>query len=50
MRRAIDQIKLDYDEVIIDGNFNFFPDDQRARAIIKADATVFSCQRGQHYR
>lgn len=40
MRRAIEQIKFDYNEVIIDGNFNFFPTDQRAKAIIKADATV----------
>ena len=40
MRRAVEQIACTFDELIVDGNFNFFPEDKRARAIIKADATV----------
>jgi ribonuclease HII len=40
MRRALEQITADYDEIIIDGNFNFFPDNPKARAVIKADATI----------
>lgn len=40
MERAISQIKAVYDELIIDGSYNFFPNNLKARAIIKADATV----------
>lgn len=40
MHRAIDQIKADYDAIIIDGNFNFLPEDSRASTLIKADALV----------
>jgi ribonuclease HII len=40
MHRALEQIKLDYDEIIIDGNFNFFSDNPKARAIIKADDSI----------
>lgn len=40
MERALDQIEIDYDEFIIDGNLNFFPDNPRARAVIKADDSV----------
>lgn len=40
MERAVEQIRVDYDELIIDGNFNFFPDNPKARAIIKADDCV----------
>jgi ribonuclease HII len=29
-----------YDEIIIDGNINYFPHDRRARAVVKADNTV----------
>src|SRR5260221_204920 len=38
--RAIGLLAFDYDELIIDGNFNFFPQDARARAVVKADASV----------
>src|SRR4051812_3988941 len=38
MQRALEQITIDYDELVIDGNYNFFPDNARARAAIKADA------------
>ena len=40
MRRALAEIKIPYDEIIIDGNYNFFPDDTKARAVIKADDSV----------
>ena len=40
MRRAVEQITADYDELIIDGNYNFFPEEPRAKAIIKADDLV----------
>lgn len=40
MERALNQINPAYDEVIIDGNFNFLPEIVNARALIKADATI----------
>ena len=40
MQRALEQITVDFDEIIIDGNLNYFPDDARAKAVIKADASV----------
>lgn len=40
MERALEQITLDYDEIIIDGNLNFFPDNPKAKAVIKADDSV----------
>ena len=40
MRRALDEIKIKYDEIIIDGNINFFSDNPKAKAVIKADDTV----------
>jgi len=40
MHRALAQITIPYDEIIIDGNINFFADDPRAKAIIKADGSV----------
>jgi ribonuclease HII len=40
MGRALEQIKTAYDEIIIDGNFNFLPDNTKARAVIKADASI----------
>ncbi len=40
MRRALEQITIAYDEIIIDGNYNFFPENPKARAVVKADASV----------
>lgn len=40
MRRALAQVTIDYDEIIIDGNLNFFPENPKAKAIIKADNSV----------
>jgi ribonuclease HII len=40
MSRALSAITVSYDAVIIDGNINYFPDNPKAQAIIKADDTV----------
>jgi ribonuclease HII len=40
MQRALEQITVDYDDIIIDVNLNFLAADPKARALIKADATV----------
>ena len=40
MWRALDMIDLKYDSVIIDGNFNFLPDEPRVSTMVKADALV----------
>jgi ribonuclease HII len=40
MARALEDAAVAYDELIIDGNINYFPADPRARAIIRADDTV----------
>jgi ribonuclease HII len=40
MERAMAQITMHFDEMIIDGNHNFFPLEPRARALIKADDKV----------
>lgn len=40
MQRALDDITTDYDEVIIDGNINYFPANIKAKAVIKADDSV----------
>jgi ribonuclease HII len=40
MQRAMSQIAVLFDELIIDGNYNFLPDEPRAKAIIKADGSI----------
>ncbi|HVX23820.1 MAG TPA: ribonuclease HII [Candidatus Saccharimonadales bacterium] len=40
MQCALEQIAVAFDELVIDGNYNFFPQDPRAQAVIKADASV----------
>jgi ribonuclease HII len=40
MQRAFAQIAVEYDGFIIDGNINYFPDNHKARAIIRADDSV----------
>ena len=40
MQRALVQIRVAYDEIIIDGNINFFANDPHARAIVRADDSV----------
>lgn len=40
MRRALEQIATAYDQVIIDGNYNFFPDNSKSSAVVGADNSV----------
>lgn len=40
MERAVAAVSVLADEIIIDGNYNYLPGDSRARAVIKADASV----------
>ncbi|HET7059985.1 MAG TPA: ribonuclease HII [Candidatus Saccharimonadales bacterium] len=40
MERALEQIMLEYDEIIIDGNLNFLADNSKTRAVVKADDTI----------
>ena len=40
MERALAEISLPYDEIIIDGNFNFFAGNPQSSAVIGADNTV----------
>jgi ribonuclease HII len=40
MSLALERIKVDYDEVIIDGNLNYLVGNVKARPIIKADDSV----------
>ncbi len=40
MERALNEISVAYGELIIDGNLNFFPDNPKAKAVIKADDGV----------
>ena len=40
MERAVAEIAIDFEEMIIDGNINYFLHDVRAKAVIKADNTV----------
>jgi len=40
MERALAEINANYDQLIIDGNYNFFPDSPKSSAVIGADNTV----------
>ncbi len=40
MTSALEAISCDYDEIVIDGNYNYLPTNSSAVAVIKADATV----------
>jgi len=40
MQRAVDQLHSAFDEIIIDGSFNFLATEPRARTLIKADLTI----------
>lgn len=40
MQRALDEIEIEYDQIIIDGDYNFMPDNPKAVTVIKADDTV----------
>ncbi len=40
MQRAMSQITVDYDEIIIDGSYNFLADNPKAVTLVKADTLV----------
>lgn len=40
MQRAVDQLKLDGQEIIIDGNYNFLPHLNGTSTIVRADSSV----------
>ena len=40
MKRAIAQITVDFDTILIDGIFNFFPEDPRVQTLVRADSLV----------
>jgi ribonuclease HII len=40
MELALNAIQVDYDEVIIDGNINYFVENPKARALIRADDLI----------
>lgn len=40
MERALAEITAEYDEIIIDGNINFFADNPKSIAIIRADGSI----------
>ena len=40
MHRALDQIAQPYEQIIIDGNYNFMPNNPKVITIIRADDTV----------
>lgn len=40
MQRAIDQISEPYDQIIIDGNYNYLSFDKRSETLIKADLLI----------
>ncbi len=39
-RRAVAELNLDYEEIIIDGNINFLPENPKASSLVKADNSV----------
>jgi len=40
MHRALEQITQAYEQIIVDGNYNFFADNPKAQALIQADKTI----------
>lgn len=40
MQKALDGIVGDYDKIIIDGNYNYLPENSKSEAIIKADGSI----------
>lgn len=40
MERAVAELSIEYDQVVVDGHFNFLTENPKAVAIIKADDTV----------
>ncbi|HET8991610.1 MAG TPA: ribonuclease HII [Candidatus Saccharimonadales bacterium] len=59
IERALVEIKVDYDEIVIDGNYNFLKDNPKSRSLIKADnlvpavsaaSVLAKCARDQYMR
>lgn len=40
MQQALEQIQLTYDQIIIDGSYNFLADNPQASTLVKADVSV----------
>lgn len=40
MQRAVDAVTIEYDQIIIDGNYNFLKGNPKAVTLVKADALV----------
>ena len=40
MHRALEAIAIPYGRLIVDGNYNFFPDNPRAETLVKADDLI----------
>lgn len=40
MRRAVELLNIEFDEIIIDGIVNYLPHEPKARAVVKADDSV----------
>ncbi len=40
MERALAQVTMHFEDLIIDGNYNFFPHDPRAKTMVKADDSI----------
>jgi ribonuclease HII len=40
MQQALLAVEVPYDEVIIDGSYNFLPEEPTTRAVVKADGTI----------
>ena len=38
--RALKDISVQYDQLILDGNINYFPDNPKSKAVVKADNSV----------
>ena len=49
MERALEQITVEYDEIIIDGNHNFLKENSKARAVIKAHSSMTANYPGYGY-
>ncbi len=40
MERAVAAIKTDYDQLVVDGNYNYLAENPKSHALIKADAVI----------
>lgn len=40
MQRALNQVRIPYDHIIIDGNYNFMPENPKVSTLVRADSLV----------